>query len=192
WMRCREADAFDARNFCDGGKQFGKRPLFYGRAACRIFVGIYVLAEQLNFRVAEIGHLARFGENRTRSPAALFAASEGHNAVRAEFVAAFDDGDVAAMRIAARRKLGLKALVGLAIVEAGRPLPFLDLDQHLRQIAVRRRSADHGNVRRALENFLAFLLCDAAEDSEFFPLRLKLFVIGEAMKDLLLGLIADG
>jgi len=47
-------------------------------------------------------------------------------------------------------------------------------------------------VRRALENFLAFLLCDAAEDSEFFPLRLKLFVIGQTMKDFLLGLVADG
>src|SRR5207244_13151299 len=115
-MRCREADAFDARNFCDGGKQFGKRPLFYGRAACRIFVGIYVLAEQLNFRVAEIGHLARFGENRTRSPAALFAAREWHNAVGAKFVAAFDDGDVVAMGSAACGELGLKGLVGLSTV----------------------------------------------------------------------------
>src|SRR2546425_7499923 len=100
-MRCREADAFDARNFCGGGKQFGKRPLFYGRAACRIFVGIYVLAEQLNFRVAEIGHLARFGEHGIRSPAAFFSSSEWDHAVGAKLVAALDDGDVAAMRIAA-------------------------------------------------------------------------------------------
>src|SRR5437879_41809 len=101
-MRCREADAFDARNFCDGGKQFGKRPLFYGRAACRIFVGIYVLAEQLNFGVAEIGHLAGFGENRIRSPAALFSAREWHDAVSAKLVAALDDGDISALGFAAR------------------------------------------------------------------------------------------
>src|SRR5207237_3260368 len=94
WMRCREADAFDVRNFCDGGEQFSEGLLFY---ACRIFVGIYVLAEQLNFRVAEIGHLAGFGENRIRRPAAFFAARERHDAVGAELVAAFDDGDVAAM-----------------------------------------------------------------------------------------------
>src|SRR5207247_8473334 len=138
------------------------------------------------------GHVARFGEYRTRSPAALFAASEGHNAVGAKLVAALDDGDISAMRIAARGELGLKAFVGFAIVEAGRPLPCLDLDQHLRQIAVRRRSADHGNVRCALENFLALLLGDTSQDGEFFSLRLKLLVIGETMKHLLLGLIADG
>src|SRR5439155_965726 len=159
---------------------------------CRIFIRLYVLSEELNFGVAEIGHLVGFGEHGIRSPAAFFSASERHDAVGAELVTAFDDGDVSAMRIAARRKLGFEALVGLAIVEAGRPLPFLDLDQHLRQIAVRRRSADHGNVRCALENFLALLLGDTSQDGEFLSLRLKLFVIGEAMKDLLFGLIADG
>src|SRR5205807_4594753 len=115
WMRCREADAFDARNFCGGGKQFGKRPLFYGRAACRIFVGIYVLAEQLNFRVAEIGHLAGFGENGIRSPAALCVASGRHETVGGALVTSFDDRDVAAVRIAARGTLGLEGFGGLAI-----------------------------------------------------------------------------
>src|SRR5207244_11333101 len=72
------------------------------------------------------------------------------------------------------------------------PCPSLDLHTMLRQIAVRRRSADHGNVRCALENFLALLLGDTSQDGEFFSLRLKLFVIGKTMKDLLLGFVADG
>src|SRR5207249_10410259 len=84
------------------------------------------------------------------------------------------------------------AFVDLASVTASRTLPFLDLDQHLRQVALRRRSTDHRNVRRALENFLALLLGDTSQDGEFFSLRLKFFVIGEAMKHLLLGLVADG
>src|SRR5438445_4969157 len=49
------------------------------------------LFRSLNLSVAEIGHLARFGENRIRSPAAFFAASERNDTVRAEFVAALDD-----------------------------------------------------------------------------------------------------
>src|SRR5947207_7203652 len=110
-MRCREADAFDARNFSDGGEEFGEGLLFYGRAACRIFVGIYVLAEQLNFRVAEIGHLASFGEHGIRSPATLFSPSERHDAAGAKLVAALDDGDVSAVRVRARGKLSFEALV---------------------------------------------------------------------------------
>src|SRR5438094_7558410 len=96
------------------------------------------------------------------------------------------------MRIAARGELGLEAFVGLAIVKAGRQLPFRDLDQHLRQVAVRRRSADHRNVRRALENSLALLLGHAAENAEFLALCLELLVIGKAMKDFLLGFVPDG
>ncbi len=86
---------------------------------CRIFVGIHVLAEQLNFRVAEIGHLAGFGEHRVGGAAAFFSAGEGDDAVGAEFVAAFDDGDVSAMRIGAGGEFGFETFVGFAIVESG-------------------------------------------------------------------------
>ena len=191
-VRRREAHAFDSGNCSDGGEQFGEGLLFYGRAACRIFVGIYVLAEELNFGVAEVGHLAGFGENRIRGTAALFSPREWHNAVGAELVTTFDDRDVAAVRVRARGKFRFETFVGLAIVEPGRALPCLDLNQHLRQIAVRRRSADHGNVRRALENFVTLLLGHAAENAEFLALCLELFVIGKAMKDFLLGFVPDG
>ena len=85
---------------------------------CRIFVRIHVLPEQLNFRVAEIGHLARFGKHRVGRPAALFPPRVRDHAVRTELVAPFNDRDVAAMRIGARGEFGLEAVFGLAVVEA--------------------------------------------------------------------------
>src|ERR1035441_6120071 len=64
-----ETHAPDAGNFSHGGQQLGKS--FSGsRIPFRILVRIHVLPEQLNFRVAEIGHLARFGEHRLRGAAA--------------------------------------------------------------------------------------------------------------------------
>ena len=101
-------------NFAHRRQQFGESLL-----PCRIFVGIHVLAEQLNFGVAEIGHLPGFRQDGIRSPAALLAAGEGNHAVGAELVAAFDDGDVAAVRVGAGGEFGFEAFVGLAVVEPG-------------------------------------------------------------------------
>ena len=80
-------------------------------------VRVHVLPEQLDVGEARVGHAPRFRQHRIRSPAALFAARERNHAVGAELVAAFDDGDVSAMRIAARGEFGFKGLVGLAVVE---------------------------------------------------------------------------
>jgi hypothetical protein len=96
------------------GWEFGE-----GSLPCRVFEGIHVLAQKLDFRIAEIAHLAGFGEHRVGGAAALFAARVRHHAIRAELVAAFDDGDVSAMRIGAGGEFGLEALVGFAVVESG-------------------------------------------------------------------------
>ena len=188
-VRSGEAHAADAWNFADRGQQFGERLL-----PCRILVGIHVLAEQLNFGVAEIGHLAGFGEHGVGCAAALFAAREGHHAVGAELVAAFDDGDVAAVRVGARGEFGFEALVGLAVVEAGDvAVPCFNLHQHLRQVAVGRRAADHRDVRGALEDLLAFLLRHAAEHAEDFALLLIVSCSrARRWKTFCSGLIADG
>jgi len=66
-----------------------------------------------------------------------------------------------------------------------------ELHQHLRKICVRRRAAYERDMWSALENLFPFLLGHAAEDSELLALGLQLLVIGEAMKHLLLGLVAD-
>ena len=163
-----------------------------GLLPCRIFVGIHVLAQQLDFGVAKIGHLPGFGQNGVRTPAAFLAAGKRDHAVGAELVAAFDDGDVAAMRIGAGSEFGLEAFVGFAVVKPGRALPCFDLNQHLRQIAVRRRAAYQRNIRRALENLLAFLLRHAAQHAELLALLLQLLVVVQAVEDFLLGLVADG
>src|SRR4029077_17440821 len=95
--------------------------------------------------------------------APLFPTSEGDDAVGAELVAAFDDGDVSTMRIGARRELSLETFIGLTVVESCRAFPCFDLDQHLRQVAVRGGSADQRNMRRPLKNLFPFLLSDAAQ-----------------------------
>src|SRR6202140_1353164 len=154
-MRGGKANPPDSRNLAHRGQQFCERPL-----PCWIVVGIYVLAQQLDFRITEIHHLLRLGENRFRRPAPLFPTSERYDAVGAELVAAFDDGDVSAMRIGARGELSLETLIGLTVIESGRALPCFDLYQHLRQVAVRGRSADQRNMRRPLKNPLPLLLSD--------------------------------
>src|SRR5581483_565368 len=107
-------------------------------------------------------------------------------------VTAFDDGDVAAMRIGARGELGLKAFVRGAVIETGGALPCLDLHQHLRQIAIRSGPTHQGDVRSPLENFLALLLSDTTEHSKFLALALQLLVVGKAVENLLLGLVTNG
>src|SRR5215467_6326967 len=103
-VRSRETHTADPPHFADGGKQFRERTL-----PCRIAIGIYILAQQLNFRVTEIRHLARFRENGIRRPATLFAAGERHDAERAKLVTAFNDGDVATVRVGTGGELGFKA-----------------------------------------------------------------------------------
>ncbi len=86
-----------------------------------------------------------------------------------------------------------KHSVGFAVVEPGdAALPCLDLHQHVRQIPVRRRSAHQRHMRRALKNLLAFLLRHTAQHAKLLALRLQLLVIRQAVKDFLLGFIADG
>src|ERR1700756_5240148 len=113
-VRSSKTHASNPRNFSDRRQQLGERALPF-----RVAVGVDVLAEQLDLGIAQIRHLAGFGKHRSGSTAAFLSASEGHNTVRAELIAPLDDGDVAAMRVAAGGELGLEALVGLAIVQAG-------------------------------------------------------------------------
>src|SRR5208283_4248146 len=153
-MRSSKAHPPNSSNRSNRRQQLSKAFL-----SIRIAVRVNVLPEQLNLRIPEINQLPSFFKNRRRSPAALFAPRIRHHAVGAELVAALDDSDVPAMRIGARRVLGLKAFVGGPIVKPGNPrLTCLQLHQHLRKIAVRSRPADERYVGRALENPFALLL----------------------------------
>ena len=124
---------------------------------------------------------------------ALFAARVRNDAVGAELVAAFDDGDVAAMRVGARGELGVEGLVGLAVVQAGDAgLAGFEAGEHVRQVAVAGRACDQRDVGRLLEDLVAFLLRDAADHGELLAFALHPLVLVQAMEDLLLGLVADG
>src|SRR5579872_6962012 len=171
-MRGRKPNSPDAGNLAHCSQQFSERLL-----PCRIFVRIHILSQQLNFGIAEVGHLPSFRQYRIRRPAALLAARERDYAVGAELVATFNDGDVSAMRVGARRELSLEAFVSFAVVQSGDTLlPCFNLDQHFRQVSIRRRAADQRNIRRALENLFAFLLRYASQHAEALALLIKFLV----------------
>src|SRR5260370_18004196 len=88
-MGSRKPDAPDPRNFSHGNQQFSEALL-----PCRIAIGIHILAEQLDFAVAEIGHLPRFSQHGIRSPATLFAAGVRDHAEGAELVTSLNNFDV--------------------------------------------------------------------------------------------------
>jgi hypothetical protein len=187
WMRGGKANPADARQFPDGSQQF-RKSLFAGRVVVRI----HVLPEQLNVGVASVGHAGGFAKHRLRGAAALFAASVGHDAIGAELIAAFNDGDISPMRVGARGELGLERLVGLAIVKPGDAIgTSLDLNQHGWQVAVRSRPGDQGDIGRAREDLFALLLSHAAQNGKALPFLVQLLEIGQPVEDLLLGLVAD-
>ena len=64
--------------------------------------------------------------------------------------------------------------------------------EHLGQVAVAGAAGDDRDVRRLLEDLVAFLLGHAADDGEALAFALQLFVLVQAMEDLLLGFVADG
>ena len=111
----------------------------------------------------------RWASARTeaRGAAALLAAGIGHDAVGAEFVAAFDDRDVAAVGVGAGGELGVEGLVGLAVVEAGDAgFAGFEAGQHVGKVAVAGGAGDDRDVGRAVEDLRAFLLGYAADDGE--------------------------
>src|SRR6266567_6985629 len=127
-MRSCEAHPANAGNFGHRSQELSEALL-----PCRIAIGIHILSKQLNFGIAELGHLPRLRQHGLRCPAALFAARERYYAVSAKLVAAFNNGDVSAMRIGTGCELGLETLVGFAVVESGdaRALPCLELRFYL-------------------------------------------------------------
>ncbi len=171
----------------------GRQQVRKAQPAFRIVVGVDVLAQQLDFGVARVGHLPRLVQHGNRSPAALFAARVRHHAVGAELIAAFNDGDVAAVRIRPRGELRLKRLVGLAVVQPGNAgFSRFQPHQHLRQLAIRSRPGNQRHVGRTLKNALAFLLRHTPQHAKTLALLVQLFVIVQPVKNLLLRFIANG
>gem|GEM_PF-6820013 len=172
----------------DGGEEFGEAALAAGVA-----VAVDVLAEELDLGEAGLGDALGFGEDGGAGAAALLASGVRDDAVAAELVASFDDGDVAAVGIGAGGEFGVEGLVGLAVVKAGDAgLSGFEAGEHVGEVAVGGRSGDDRDVRGAVEDLLAFLLGDAADDGETLAFAVELFVLVEAVEDFLLSLVADG
>src|SRR5664279_6544896 len=127
-------------------------------------------------------------KDRLRSTAAFLAASVRDHAIGAELIAALNDGDVSPVRVGAGGEFGLESLVGLAIIKTRDAIGArFNLNQHGRQVAIRRRPGHQRDVGRALEDLLALLLGDTAKNGEALPFLVQLLEIGQPMEDLLLG-----
>src|ERR1039457_344251 len=186
-MRGREADAADAVDAANLAKQADEVPA----AGRRVAVAVDVLAEQLDLAVAHPRQAASFLENAVAGPAALRAARERDHAVGARLVAALNDRDVGAVRIVATREGRIERFVRVEAEARDAAIAGLELYQHLGQLVVAGGAGDEADERRALEDLLAFLLRDAAEHAEDLALAVVLLELLEAVKNLLLGLVAD-
>src|ERR1019366_1041293 len=123
-MRGGETHAPNASDLPDGREQLRER-----HPARWIAIRVYVLPEQLDLGEARVGHPPRLGQDGRRSSAAFLTAGVRHHAVCTELVAAFDDGDVSAMRVCPRRELSVERLLSLPAVQAG-DAPFACFQPH--------------------------------------------------------------
>ena len=131
-VTCGKTHAPDALDLADRRQQFREASLPF-----RVVIAVHVLAQELNLGKALIGDAPRFGQHRIRPTAALFASGIRHYAVGAEFVAAFDDGDVTAIRVLTSGEFGFEGLVGLAVIESGdASLAGFQAREHFGQLAV--------------------------------------------------------
>src|ERR1700693_5431128 len=88
-VRGGEAYTPDAIDLAHGTQQTCEIPAG-GR---RIAIAVDVLAEELDFEITLLRQIARFFQHAVARAAALRAACKRNHAIRAGFVAAFDDGD---------------------------------------------------------------------------------------------------
>ena len=187
-MRRRETHAPNSRHLANRRQQLREAHL-----ARRIAIRIHILPEQLDVRIASVGHPPRFSQHGVGRPAALFAARIRNHAVGAELVAAFDDGDVAAMRVAARGEFRLKRLIGLPVVQAGDALVAgLAAAPASPAICDRKPTRRPAKHRARARKSLAFLLRHAAKHGKSLPLLVQCLVVVQPVENLLLRLIADG
>src|SRR5208283_1994680 len=185
WMGRGVAHAANSRYFGDAPEQGGEVPIGQGWIA----IAVDVLPQELDLAVTFRGQSAGFFHHTLAGAAALRAARERHHAVGATLVAAFDDGDVSAVRIVAAGEGRVEGRVGIQAQSGDVPAAAFDLHQQFAQLVVTGRAAHQPYVRRAFENAFALLLCHAAEHANDLVLAAALELL-QAMVHLLLGFIA--
>ena len=187
-VRGGKANAADAGRIGDGQEETGEGH----RARRRVTIGIYGLAEELNFGIAEGGEFADFAEDGIARAAALGAARKGDDAVGTGLVASFDDGEVGAEGIVAAGDFGFEGFVRVRVETHDAAIAGFDLGEEVGKAAIAGGAADEGDPGSALEDFFAFLLGDTAEDADDFAVSGGTAVETETGKDFLRGFFADG
>ena len=138
-----------------------------------------------------LGQAPGFRHHALAGTAPFRPSCERHHAIGTRLVAAFDDGDVRAVRIIAAGEWRIECFFGIETQAGDAARALFELYQHVAETRVTRRPANQADVGRAVEDLLAFLLRDAAKDAEdlaFARLALELL---QAVEDFLLGFIAD-
>jgi hypothetical protein len=152
-MRRSEPDPPNPRQLSHRNQQLRER-----HPSGRIAIRVHILPKKLDLGITQIHHLPRLNHHRSRGPAPLLPTRIRHHAIRTELIAV-NNRDVPAMRVRPRRKLRLKRQIRLPVIEPRNPLlTRLQPSQHIRQIAIRRRSRHQRHIRRLLKDPLALLL----------------------------------
>ncbi len=167
-MRGGIAQALDARNFRQRMEEAGETPDFsIGTFAVE---GVYVLSQEGDIFCAVVRKFAGFIENG-RDVARIFrAARVGHNAERAEFIAAFLNGKECRCTFLAGMLAGefVELVINgkVSVYNAFRAIRASDLRDHFWKLIVGLRTENHVDIFGAVENNIALGLRDAACDSE--------------------------
>ena len=172
--------------------------------ACRIvrrLVVIHDLAEELHLAAAAGRRLAHVGKNLGLGAHPLVTARIRDHAERAEVVAAFDDGDVGAHRIAAphhpqrKRRFLVRVFDREWLLDRSRPTPArLRLREHRQHLHLLRADHDIDDAGGTLDQLLAFLLRHAAGDRDdriAAELAAHLLDLAQPRVELLLRPLAD-
>src|SRR5579872_1176894 len=186
-MRSHKADASNSGDFCNGAEQFDEAHVPWRGIAIRVDS----LAEELDFGVAAVDQAPDFVENRGAGATALRTARVRHDAISARVVAALDDGQISAEGIVAGGNFGFECFLRVEGKTSDAAAARFQLREHLGQFAITCRAADHAHPRRATEDFLAFLLREAAENADDLFFAERAAKIAEARKNFLRGLLAN-
>ncbi len=158
-------------------------------------VAVHVLADQRHLADPDLRELGDLGEHLGERARDLAAAGVGHDAERADVVAALHHGDE--LGDLAARGLGVGAgedvLLGVDPGRLDHPRPvLLDPVEDLGELGDRVRPEDEVQVGDLLQQLVLLLLGDAAADADQRAARdLHRAVAAERREHLVLGLLAD-
>src|SRR5687767_10892490 len=110
--------------------------------------------------------MQRLAHHAAGRAAALGSAAKWHDTIGTGLVASLDDRNIRAVRIVPPRHRRLERVLRIETQPGDALVPCLDLNQQLPELVIARRPTYQTDVRRAVEDLLAFLLRYTAEHAE--------------------------